>query len=165
MAYLPSPPQAPFGVIVTSRQESLFVLYTYNFSGFPSCDSINVKRSSDCKIWHHRQSVWQSQYDITGNQYGGQGDRDHRESVWWSLYDTTGNEYGGQGDIKGSMVVKVIPQVISTAVKVTSQAISMAVIRLLQDGNFPTGEFPQYNASECILLTTLALMNLKYIWH
>ncbi len=47
--YLPSPPQAPFGVMDNSLHESESVLYTYNLSGLPSCDSISVNRSSDCK--------------------------------------------------------------------------------------------------------------------
>lgn len=47
--YLPSPPQAVLGVITTSLQLSVSVLYTYSFRPFPSWLSIREKRSSDCR--------------------------------------------------------------------------------------------------------------------
>ena len=49
VTYLPSPPHAPFGVTTTSLQESVCVLYTSSFSGFPSWASISEKKSSDWK--------------------------------------------------------------------------------------------------------------------
>ncbi len=47
--YLPSPPQAPFGVMNTSLQRSLCVLYTSSFSALPSDASISEKKSSHCE--------------------------------------------------------------------------------------------------------------------
>lgn len=47
--YLPSPPHAPLGVIITSLQRSHCVLYTSSVSAFPSDASISEKKSSDCE--------------------------------------------------------------------------------------------------------------------
>lgn len=44
--HLPSPPQSQLGVISTSRQLSIFVLYTYNFSSLPWYSSTMENRSS-----------------------------------------------------------------------------------------------------------------------
>lgn len=44
--HLPSPCQSELGVIVTSRQLSSTVLYTYSLSGAFSCDAMSVNRSS-----------------------------------------------------------------------------------------------------------------------
>lgn len=49
LKYLPSPPQAPFGVISTSLQRSLCVLYTSSFSALPSDASISENKSSHCE--------------------------------------------------------------------------------------------------------------------
>lgn len=51
--YLPSPPQAPLGVISTSRQSSVSVLYTYIFSSWPSYSSTTENRSW---LWSKAQS-------------------------------------------------------------------------------------------------------------